>query len=615
MFKTIITLSVLTITTVIPYAEPKDTSNTTTIMIIPTTMSFIQDIQCPLLFYYDSEKNRCECLSSTFSILEGIVLCADDNRGQLSFNYCMTYDEETNTVSASLCAYFLLGGHNVSEPGFISLPENVSELNDYMCGSMNRKGLVCSECIDGYGPSVTSPKFRCSDCSNVWYGVPLYLLLELVPVTVFYLIVLIFQINLTSAPMPSFICYSNIILIALNFNAVNQDESQEFKTILALSYGIWTLDFFRFVVPPFCVSPNLKIVHVFYLQNISTIFPFILIAITWLCIKLHSRDYRVVTWPWLLLNRVIFKHINMKWNLGRSIIDAFATFFLLAFSKVTLMLLLPLHRQRLQNLNYTDLSPSIKVHSFIDPSVDFISKEHLPYATISVVVFLLTVLSPVVLLALYPFQCFRSLLFKFLPKRLVCPLNIFVEKFYSCYRDGLGGGRDMRGLASLYFCVILFGFFLWSVEPNLFLNAIFFGGCSLFIANIHPYKKKYMSIIDSLILANMALLSAALDRNGYVSRFLLVIIGVSALLPAIGLLSFIVYKLFKKRLKRAFVKIKEKLPQVKLRWCCSGRKDDGVRDDQEEQGNPVYGHDDDIQLPDRIVHPEAYTLEEDQTLA
>ena len=65
----------------------------------------------------------------------------------------MTYDEETNTVSASFCTYFALDGHNISEPGFISLPENVSELNDYMCGPMNRKGLVCSECIDGYGTS------------------------------------------------------------------------------------------------------------------------------------------------------------------------------------------------------------------------------------------------------------------------------------------------------------------------------------------------------------------------------------------------------------------------------------------------------------------------------
>jgi hypothetical protein len=28
---------------------------------------------------------------------------------------------------------------------------------------MNRKGMVCSECIDGYGASITSTKFRCSD--------------------------------------------------------------------------------------------------------------------------------------------------------------------------------------------------------------------------------------------------------------------------------------------------------------------------------------------------------------------------------------------------------------------------------------------------------------------
>ena len=601
--------------TMIPCAEPKNTSNTTTI--IPTTMSFIQDDQCPLLFYYDSENNRCECLSSAFTTLEGIVVCANDNRGQLGFNFCMTYDKETNTVSASFCTYFALDGHNISEPGFISLPGNISKLNDYICGPMNRKGLVCSECISGYGPSVNSPKFRCSDCSNAWYGVPLYLLLELVPVTVFYLIVLIFQINLTSAPMPSFIFYSNMILIALNFNVTNQDqvESQVLGTIHALSYGIWTLDFFRFVVPPFCVSPNLKIIHAFYLQNISTIFPFVLIAITWLCIKLHSRDYRVVTWPWLLLNRVIFKHLNMKWNSGRSIVDAFATFFLLAFSKITLMLLLPLYPLRVQNLNYTDLSSSITVHSFTDPSVKFVSKEHLPYAAVSVVVFLLAVLSPVVLLALYPFQCFRSLLVRFLPKRLVCPLNIFVEKFYSCYRDGLGGGRDMRSLASLYFCIVLFGFFLWSVESTFFLVAIFFGGCGLFIANIRPYKKKYMSTIDSLILANMALLSAALesDRNVYASHFFQIIIGVLVLLPALGLLGFVMYKLFKKPLKRVFVKIKEKLPQVKLQWCCSGRKDDGVRD--EEQGNADNGCDDEVQLPDRIVHPELYTLEEDQTLA
>ena len=189
------------------------------------------------------------------------ITCADQT-AQLGYNLCMTYENET-TISVGFCPYFDLSNYNISEPGLISLPDNISELNDYMCGSMNRKGTLCSECIDGHGPSVTSTKFRCSDCSNAWYSVLLYLLLELVPVTIFYLIVLFFQLNLTSAPMISFIVYSNIILLSIHLNVPNLDQFQIEQKILAISYSIWTLDFFRYIIPPFCVSPNLKIIHVF----------------------------------------------------------------------------------------------------------------------------------------------------------------------------------------------------------------------------------------------------------------------------------------------------------------------------------------------------------------
>ena len=124
-----------------------------------------------------------------------IKQCADNpivcvnKKAELGYNLCMTYDNE----SIGFCPYFDLSNYNISKPGYISLPDNISELNDFMCGPMNRKGLVCNKCIDGYGPSVTSTKFRCSDYSNAWYGVPLYLLLEFVPVTVFYLILLLFH--------------------------------------------------------------------------------------------------------------------------------------------------------------------------------------------------------------------------------------------------------------------------------------------------------------------------------------------------------------------------------------------------------------------------------------
>ena len=85
--------------------------------------------------------------------------------------------------------------------------------------------------------------------------------------------------------------------------------------------------------------------------------------------------------------------------------------------------------------------------------------------------------------------------------------------------------------------------------------------------------------------------------------------------PALGLFSFIIYKLLKKPLRIAFVKIKQKLPPVKSRLlviCCKKHVDD--RAQNEEQGNTINrDHDAEIQLPDRIVHPELYTQEDNYT--
>ena len=74
----------------------------------------------------------------------------------------------------------------------------------------------------------------------------------------------------------------------------------------------------------------------------------------------------------------------------------------------------------------------------------------------------------------------------------------------------MDGGRDMRSLSSLYFFVLLLGYILWSIKGATVLTlTALCGGCSLFIANAQPYKKKYLSAIDSLIFANLAPLSAA----------------------------------------------------------------------------------------------------------
>ena len=53
------------------------------------------------------------------------------NTPQLNIGYCITVDKN-RTIFAIKCPYFQIEGHSVSDPGCIKLPDNISELNDYM---------------------------------------------------------------------------------------------------------------------------------------------------------------------------------------------------------------------------------------------------------------------------------------------------------------------------------------------------------------------------------------------------------------------------------------------------------------------------------------------------
>ena len=137
-----------------------------------------------------------------------------------------------------------------SDRVYLSLPGNLTELNEYMCGSMNREGFICSECVDGFSPAITSLGFQCSNCTGVWYGVPLFLFLEFVPITIFYLIIITFGFSVTSATMSSFVLYCQLAahlfttftsLTAVIENEYGSSMIYVIKVVMSL-YGIWNLD-------------------------------------------------------------------------------------------------------------------------------------------------------------------------------------------------------------------------------------------------------------------------------------------------------------------------------------------------------------------------------------
>ena len=100
--------------------------------------------------------------------------------------YCATYDEDTGSVEVGSCIY---NEGNIRSKVLIyaSLPRNVSELNEFMCGELfNRTGTLCGDCKDGYYPLVYSFDMNCVECPNGnsnWWK---FFLAAFFPLTVFF---------------------------------------------------------------------------------------------------------------------------------------------------------------------------------------------------------------------------------------------------------------------------------------------------------------------------------------------------------------------------------------------------------------------------------------------
>ena len=514
-------------------------------------------MECPPWFFYNTTIKICECYSNPST--DHIVKCTEEG-ALLKPGYCMTY-EEGSGLHVGVCNNVKTDSLEITTDNYIILPNNVSALNDYMCGPMNRQGPMCSQCNDGFGLAVFSIGHPCTNCTGVWYAVPLYLFIEFVPITVFYFLVMFFHIRLTSAPMVAFVFYSQVVVSAFssmvsNRLIFNSTIIYNFLNILVSFYGIWNLDFFRFIIPPFCVSPQIKPVHIYFLYFISAIYPLFLITMSWMAIHLYSRNFKPVVWLWNKRKHIFCncRCLNIDQDAMKTMTDVFATFFLLSYAKLAFACLRTLNYG--VSLNLKNISLQETFHVYSDPSMKFFGKEHLPFSVTSVLIFLLAVLPLPLILVLYPITSIRTLLFKCpIGSRTVAAINIFVQKFYSCYRDKTEGGRDMRSLVSIYFFLRLLVSLVTinQIPPKVSFSILVFiyTACSILIALAQPYKTKYMTIIDTLILVDLAIVSLILSQlSGEISKpstlFFYIIGSVLTSLPLLGLTGMVVYKMSRK---------------------------------------------------------------------
>ena len=315
-------------------------------------------------------------------------------------------------------------------------------------------------------------------------------------------------------------------------------------------YGIWNLDPLRYAIPPHCISTKLSIIHIEFLGCVSALYSLSLIFLTWVFIELRDRNFQLFVILWKPFHGCLVK-LRRQYDIKEDMIDVFATFLLLTYSKFVYQSVQILGGQYILKNGL----PYKKVHLY-DPTIEYMSKEHLPFVIVSLLILIIFVIPPPLILLLYPTRAFQWCLTKYnLEGRCGIVLYTFVEKFYGCYRDTLNGGRDMRCFSALYFLLRQAVVFLYLIRAlNLcrstwFLSAILFMIIALLVSFVKPYKKPIMNFSDVLLLALITLVCLIEGTNsfrytvvGEVSVFILFLFPMIVLLIVVSTLFICKFK-------------------------------------------------------------------------
>ena len=439
----------------------------------------------------DNGTTKCECGDTMY----GVVRC-DPNTLQLQVlqSYCMTHSNALGTTVGH-CIVTLL--HFYTTLYDVS---NVSTLNVAMCGSLHRTGQLCGGCEKGYAPPVYSYSMACVECSDYKYHWLKFIAIALLPLTLFYIAVLLLRISVLSPNLDIFILFCQLI---------SAPESMRFYGLylpwmpltlhrlaqLMLSlYGVWNLDFFRTMYTPFCLNPDLTSLQVLILDYAVAVYPLLLIFITYMCVSLHDR-YRMFVLLWSPFYRCLAR-IRREWYIRKSLVDVFATFLLLSYVKIL-------------NVSTSLLAPTAlynvhgqKLHEYVlyfDGTVQYLSKEHIPYALLAIFMLSIFNIVPIIVLCLYPCRCFQRCLNLF-PCQLQA-LHTFMDVFQGSFKTS---PYDCRYFAAVYLLLRVLNLVAQEIlQDTLYCSLIglIFFIISLIVCFTKPRRYFRHNLIDSLLLA------------------------------------------------------------------------------------------------------------------
>ena len=465
---------------------------------------------CPTWFIHQA--NKCECGQQIDTILQ----CS--NVTKIVDGFCLTYNNDTEHFGA--CPYNTKS--RLSK--FMDVPSDVSKLDEEMCGPLNRTGLLCSHCQPGLGPAVFSYYKECKECMPQPLGWLLFFVRLTVPLTLICVIVIVFRVNFASPVLNSFVLMAQVLNVTIcsnfPFDISGYTYSYSFYKFSADFVGLFNLDFFMFLIPSFCISEHMSTLTVVALEYLEALYPIAFTLAVYLLISLHDRGRKIIVICWRPFHKCLAR-FRRRWELKGPVVNAFATFFLLSYTKfcsisISLLKPIPLY-DKYGNVTYT-----------LFFAADFNVGTYIPLAILASILTVTMVLLPAVFLLFYQNYFFQRCLFSCKIKCVLIHELANITQGY--FKNGTTPGtRDYRWFAGVYLLLrIIFIAFSAQAYQHVVYQMIFIITPAI-ILGLRPYKKDRYNYFDSFLFLVLAIGSSwynyreVLNNIGWIFMVVIVI--------------------------------------------------------------------------------------------
>ena len=197
-----------------------------------------------------------------------------ENTSYLMLGHCAFHISEFNDTVVVPCPYVF--PEHLFEGFKLRLPQSMDALNSFICTNLNREvgQPMCGRCTNGTGSSVTSIGSQCAECSAV--NVLYYLLLQYLPATIIFTLVVLVRINVVAAPMAHYVLFCNAVAVYFRtssgystFFAFTETSHKYIARAVLTLNSFWSFDPLYFCLLRFAFLHKLKMLTHFTLIHLQ----------------------------------------------------------------------------------------------------------------------------------------------------------------------------------------------------------------------------------------------------------------------------------------------------------------------------------------------------------